>query len=397
VPETAPQTHEVSIAAGTRLAVVGLSVNTTCGVRDHATLLAAELEREAVACSMHWLTRTDRTLSGSRREVGEWARGLRRELAQERPDGVILHYSTFSYAHRGVPIFVPQVLAAVRGACAGAPLVGILHEIVYRWNFGGLRGKAWALTQRAALVDVMRTLDAAVLTAEERIGWLRSRIYLAHRPLLLAPVFSNLPAPRSAPLARTIPLVGLFGYAYQGAAIRQVLDGLQALRERGVATELRLLGAPGPDSEAAQAWRAEAGSRGLDVSFSGRLPAQELADALGACDVLLFADGAGPTSRKGTLAGSLASGRPLVAFDGPQTWPELRDARALALAPASPGGLADTLAELLGSEDEREALGGRGAEFARTRMSLERTAGAVAEALQAAAGRARGRASAARV
>jgi glycosyltransferase involved in cell wall biosynthesis len=381
------------------LAVVGLSVNATCGVRDHAGLLAGQLERDGAECSMHWLTRRELSLNGSRREVRGWAARLAGELESAQPQAVLLHYSVFSYAHKGVPLFVRPVLAAVREGAGAAPTVGILHEIVYRWTYGGWRGKVWALSQRAALIEVMRALDAAILTAEERIGWLRSRPYLPERPLLLAPVFSNLPAPRLAgPPANAVPHVGLFGYAYQGAARRQVLDGLQALARRGTASELRLLGAPGEDSDAAAAWRAEAGARGLALSFSGRLPAQDLADELASCEVLLFADGAGPTSRKGTLAGSLASGRPLVAFDGPQTWPELRDAGAVRLARPSPEGLADALQGLLASEADREALGRRGREFADTRMSLGRTAVAVFDALQAAARRrAPGQPAAARV
>lgn len=367
-----------------RLAVVGLSVNSTCGVRDHAQLLAAELERAGHACSMHWLTREQRTLAGSRRELGAWCRGLRAELARERPEAILLHYSVFSYAHRGVPVFEPQVLSVL--AAAGIPVVGILHEIVYRWSFGGWRGKVWAATQRVALAHVIHVLDAAVVTADERVGWLRSRRWLPRRPITLAPVYSNLPAPAvPAPGPRPDPLVGLFGYGYQGAAVRLLLEALARVRAGGVPLRLRLLGAPGPDSQAGATWRQEADRRGLAdaLSFTGRLPAQELADALGGCEVLLFADDAGPTSRKGTLAGSLASGRPLVAIDGRQTWPELREAGAVRLAAADPQAIAAALAQLLADRAEREALGARGRAFAASRMGIARTVAAVEEALAA--------------
>ena len=38
-------------------AVVGVSQAATCGVRDHAMLLAEALTEEGVSCSMHWLGR----------------------------------------------------------------------------------------------------------------------------------------------------------------------------------------------------------------------------------------------------------------------------------------------------------------------------------------------------
>ena len=91
--------------------------------------------------------------------------------------------------------------------------------------------------------------------------------------------------------------------------------------------------------------------------------------------------GLGPTSRKGTLAGSLASGTPVVALDGPRTWAELVAADAVALVPPSPRALADALAAQLGDEPRREALGARGRAFAEARMSLAGTAATVTSLL----------------
>jgi glycosyltransferase involved in cell wall biosynthesis len=364
------------------LAVVGVSASVACGVRDHGRLLAEQLRSEGDTCSVHWLEREAGSLTGAHAEFRDWSRGLRRELSSARPDAVLLHYSVFSYSHRGLPVFVPEVLSALRAA--GTPVLGILHELAYRLHFGGWRGKAWGVSQRLALIDVMRTCAAAIVTAPERVEWLCSRRWLARRPVLLAPVFSNLPSPRpDAAPAPGPPRLGLFGYAYQGAAIALVLDAVAALRARGIAAELVLLGAPGPASEAGQAWRAAAAARGLatGLSFSGRLPAQELADTLARCDVLVFPDVGGPTARKGTLAGSLASGRPLVAIDGPHTWRELVAAEAVSLAVPTPAGLADALAEQLQDGERREALGARGRRFAATEMGLAHTARVVRTAL----------------
>jgi glycosyltransferase involved in cell wall biosynthesis len=194
----------------------------------------------------------------------------------------------------------------------------------------------------------------------------------------VAPVFSNLP--RASPGARPgwgeQPQIGLFGYAYQGAARPLLLDALRELHGRGIDARLTLLGAPGPSSPAGEEWTAEARARGLQhaLSFSGELPAQALSDALSSCEVLLFGDTAGPSPRKGTLAGSLASGRPLVAIDGPYTWPELVERRAIRLSAPSAPAVAAEVAALLGDHDAADALGAGAREFYESEMAVSRTA-----------------------
>ena len=393
-----------------RIAVVGMSVGPTCGARDHALLLAEGLSREEVSCSLHWLRRSEESVRGGRTETRAWAGALADELARERPDAILLHYSVFAYSFRGLPLFVAPVLAALRRS--GIPVVTVLHEFVYPWRHGGLRGKVWALTQRALLIDVMRSSSAVLLTTDFRARWLASRRWLPRRPAAVAPVFSNLPPPlvgsslapsnlppplvgpalapsnvppvlAEPPTDRAQPVLGLFGYSYQGAALSLVLDALVLLARRGVAPRLVLLGAPGRTSPVAGAWLREARARGIEhaLEFSDTLPAQALSNALAACDLLLFADAAGPSSRKGTLAASLASGRPVLAIDGPRRWLELVWAEAAAVVePAAPA-LADAIQGLLGDDAAREALGARGRAFAAERMGVTRTADSVMELL----------------
>ncbi|HEY4997386.1 MAG TPA: glycosyltransferase [Solirubrobacteraceae bacterium] len=365
-----------------RIATVGFSTTPTCGVRDHAALLAAGLERERINSSIHWLTREQHELGASRREIAAWTARLTAELARERPEAILLHYSVFSWSHRGLPVFVAGALAALRRL--GVPIVSFLHEFAYPWRAADPRGTLWALSQRALLIELMRSSAAAVATIEERVRWLGSRPWLPSRPLAFAPVFSTLPPPRpDAADGRVAARVGLFGYSYEGAAVSLVLDALRLAHDRGIPLTLMLLGAPGPDSPAGAAWRegARARSLGEELGFSGRLSAQELSDALSACELLLFADGPGPTSRKTTLAASLASGSPVLAVDGPRSWPELLAADAAEVVPPSAEALAGAMVALLGDQPRRELLGARGAEFAASRMGLARSARVVAETL----------------
>jgi glycosyltransferase involved in cell wall biosynthesis len=357
-----------------RLAVVGASVRENCGARDHATLLANALAEQGAQPSMHWLERRQRSLPGAAREVSAWTRRVAGALRERRPDAVLWHYSVFSYSHRGVPVFVHPTIAALRRS--HIPVVAMMHELAYPWRYSGMRGDVWALTQRAALIEVMGRSAGAIVTADDRVDWLASRAWLPARPLRVAPVFSNLPAPAERPRHEpSQQLLGLFGYSYEGAALSLVLDALAQLRGAGADVRLRLLGAPGRSSFAGQAWLSAARSRGLQdaLSFSEPLPAQELSDELAACDVLLFADSSGPSSRKGTLAASLASGRPVVALDGRNRWAKLIEADAICVVAANAGALAQEVAGLLQESHRREALGARGRSFAEREMSLQRS------------------------
>jgi hypothetical protein len=367
-----------------RAAVVGVSTSGTCGVRDHATLLGEALGREGISCTMHWLTRRQHSIRGARSEFRAWTLALAGELESTRPTAIILHYSVFSYSYRGFPIYVRPVLAALRRS--RAPVVTVLHEFAYPWNRGGLHGRAWSVTQNAVLREVMRASAAVVVTAPFRAEQLASRRWLPRRAHVLAPVFSNLPPPAvgSARPDAGSHVLGLFGYAYEGAARSLVLDALRLLDERSLPVRIELLGAPGSGTPAAQAWLAGARTRGIEdsLSFSGVLSAQDLSDALAACDVLLHPEPSGPTSRKGTLAASLASGRAVVAIDGPRRWGELIESEAALVVEPSASALADAIAGLLEDERRRRELGERGGQFARGAMGVERSAQVVGELIE---------------
>jgi glycosyltransferase involved in cell wall biosynthesis len=360
-----------------RLAVVGMSHRQVCGVRDHATLLTRELEAaHDVSCSLQWLTRAEGSLIDSRAEVRAWADGLTTAIASQAPDAILFHYSVFAYSYKGIPLFVSPTLSALRGM--KLPIVAFLHELAYPWRVPGPRARAWAVSQRLALVPLLRACSGAIVTEDERARWLESSRWLPRRRLVVAPVFSNLPPADAGqrPRHREAPVIGVFGYSAQGAAVSLIIHTVAELRARGADAQLRMLGAPGQPSAAGERWAAAARERGLGdvISFSGALPAQELSNALAACDLLLFSEAVGPTSRKTTLAAALASGTPVVAIEGGSTWPALAREGALRLAQPSAEALAEAVLELLDDEHGAEELGARGRAFAAKEMSVRRTA-----------------------
>jgi glycosyltransferase involved in cell wall biosynthesis len=363
------------------IAIVGMSISPTCGVRDHAVLLAEELDRKGISSSFHWLARSEASsMRAAGSEVQAWTRGLLAELQASPVDAVLLHYSVFAYSYRGLPLFVHPILSALhRGR---RPVVTVLHEFAFPWRYRGWRGDLWAISQRTLLIDVMRASRATMVTEDFRAQWLASRAWLPKRPVVTAPVFSNLPPPVNGSRPdRARRVIGMFGYSYEAAGVSLVLDAISALRMRGIDLELLLLGAPGRSSAAGERWLRAAGARGVTgaLSFSGALPVQTLSDELASCDLVLFADPAGPSSRKTTLAASLASGRPVVAIDGHRRWSELVRSDAARVVAPTPDALADAIGELLTDERRREALGARGREFA----AREMTAASSAEAVKA--------------
>lgn len=368
-----------AVTAGARLAVIGVSEQGPCGMRDHGRLLAEELTREGMPCSRHWLEREQPALRDALAEARAWTAELPDAVRAERAQAIVLHYSCFATAHRGIPLLARPLASALRRT--GVPVVAVMHELTYPFGREGVRGTLWALTQRVALLEMLRAVDAVLVTTEERRRWLRSRRWLPQRPVAFAPVFSNLPQPRvssAVPSPAASPAVlGVFGYSNDGSA-EVVLRALARL-SGPAAPVLRLIGSPGPNSGAGVAWRANAAELGVAerVSFTGVLDPQALSDALAAADLLLFADPPGPTSRKGTLAGSLASGTAVLALDGRSTWAELRGAHALTIVPRRDSALAEEVTRMLGDDAARAKLGARGRRFAETAMGVPRTAGAL--------------------
>jgi glycosyltransferase involved in cell wall biosynthesis len=366
--------------------VIGVSEGPVCGVRDHGNRLSEGLQRRDLTVVASWWERTSgRQLREELREARRWSSKLKQSVRDLDPLAVLVHYSVFAYSHRGIPLFAIPVFRSLRGGNPDVPILTLLHEYAYPWRRGGWRGITWALTQRLMLWFVVTRSSALIVTTQQRSDWISSRRWLPRRRVFVAPVFSNLPPGRASRMSTpTGAQIGLFGYGHDAVALKTVLDGLSELRRTTPDARLLLLGAPGADSPSGRHVCALAKQGGLEnaLNFTGVLPAQALSDALSDCDVLLFADTEGPSSRKTTLAGSLASGRPVVALDGPNTWNDLvRDRAILLVEPVSPA-LAKTVSVLLADPSAGNALGIRGRDFADRNMSLDKTSTIVLAALR---------------
>lgn len=370
-----------------RIAVVGVSDTAVCGVRDHASVLGGALVRQGHEVHDLWIDRSPQTPPPAPVwRLGGW---LGAGLDRVRPDVVVWHYSVFAHSYRGLPTVAVLVADALRRTAA--PVVAVLHEYAFPWNRNGLRGKAWAASQRAALPLVVGAANALVITVDDRATWLASRRWIPRRPVTVLPVFSNFPVcsdlpviydrPGEALTGRAAPAVKIgvlsYGTADRPDLVTAAVGRLRQARP-SIAFELVLLGGPGPDAPQSARWLAPA-SFGPAAAplFTGVIAPEELAVAIGGCQILVFVDGAGPSSRKTTLAAGLASGRPVVALDGPESWSALVQAGGVELVQPHPGRIAEALVGLVDDGARRARLGAKGHRFYKEHQDVELIAGSV--------------------
>lgn len=350
-----------------RLLVLGASTTDVCGVRDSAARLEPKLAQLGFEIDTVW------------REPGAEIDSPALLAAAERADVVLWHYSVFGWSRHGVPVDVPRL---ARELAKRAPLVPYVHEPWFPFGRNGARGFVWATTQRAALRPLVSHSSALVVTAEDRVRWFASRSWLPARHTVFVPVHANVEPTGAPPQHANGSLrLGVFGYRRDGRpSERIVTDAIAKLRTQGLEPELRLIGAPGAAGPEADRWRSAAQGAGIEIAFSGVLPAAQLSRELADLDLLLFTDDCGPTPRRGTLAAALAHARPVVAFAGDQTWPPFREA-GVTLVARTPEALANAVRELAGDPARRAQLGAQARAFYDLRLSSDVTAATISGVL----------------
>jgi hypothetical protein len=310
---------------------------------------------------------------------------LERSCRSEQAEAVLLHYSVFSFSYRGIPIGVPAL--AIRLRRLGIPIVLFAHEFAYPWGRRGWRGAVHAATQRAALLPLVELATAVIVTTPERARWLRTRWWLPRRPVDFAPVFSNIrPHPSSNPASPKAGRVGLFSFGAEGLAIELVVGAVADVSRDLPDTHLTLIGAPGSESDVGHAWQRAAEAVGCPIEFTGIADEAEVSRQLSTCQLVVFGDPAGASSRKTSLAAPLAHGRAVVALTGPHNWDALIEARAVSLVAPTRSVLASELARLLRDDAERGAAERRAQAFAASHLSPDQAAHTVAQVLMTAQG-----------
>lgn len=365
-PTTTP-----NISPSIRILVAGISTTANCGVRDHARILSETLERNGAQVTTSWLEQFTGPFG-----VAKLARELWRQRKLKQHETLIVHYSVFAYARRGIPIGVPFLALTLR--CLGTPVVLFAHEFAYPWGRRGWRGAIQATTQRAALLPLIGTCDAIVVTTEDRLRWLETRWWLPRRAVVCAPVFSNIRPNPSLALPQEVPgRIGVFSFGAEGLDAKLVTAAVAEVARERPNAHLVLIGAPGPQSAPGQRWRQAAADAKCPLTFTGMASEAETSERLSTCQLIIFPDPAGPSSRKTSLAAALTHARAVIALNGPQSWSELVAAGAIVIVEPRLQPLAAALADLLADDVTRSAIARRALAFANAFLAAENTAATV--------------------
>jgi glycosyltransferase involved in cell wall biosynthesis len=344
---------------------IGASNSQICGVRDYSAVIGSALAEEGAETRTLWLELSPAGSTGKALfSTREWLAGVRHETALFRPDWVFWHYSPVTYGWHGLPFLQPLVIRQLSGR--RTRVLGVMHEYAHDFGTRGWRGDMLAATQRAALRMVVAACDRLLVTTERRKDWFETRRWLPHRPTLFAPVPSSFPEVDLSPSRNGEFRIGVLGFGGESVDPHATLRAVAELRREGVPAHLVLIGSPGGFGNR---WLQAAETRRISeaVEVTGVLEPRAVATAAASSDLLVFPNLGGATPRKTTLAASLASGRPVIALDGPETWEALRTERVLSLVDGAR--LEDRIREFARSADLRDELGRRGRDFYQRRMA----------------------------
>lgn len=355
-----------------RVLTLGTSATELCGVRTNAALLTAAMALEGAAVeTCWWEQQAGMGLVDLRRGFRSFATAAVGTAASFIPDYVLLHYSVFTWAFHGVPVLVPGIAATLRRI--GKPAGVLLHEYALPLTGRSPKNDVVAVTQRLALVRLLRACACAIVTTEQRLASLTTRVWLPRVPLDFLPTPSNVDRVVDGIRATgdSGVRVGVLGFATYAYPSDVVTAAIARLRSDGQDVRLVLVGAPGASGERSRAWTDAAAHHACadSLSFTGILAEEGLSRSLSALDVLIFADPGGPASRKTTLAAGLAHALPVVAFAGPERWELLVRSGAVALSALDAGALAAALTPLVTDATLRKTQGDRARAFYDTHMA----------------------------
>jgi hypothetical protein len=236
------------------------------GVRDFADRLHDAWAARGIASGL---------VEGRRAQPGETALAARLDALASAFDGrlsVVLHFSGYGYANRGLCQWLVDELQALKSRRGGrVRLVVVFHEL-FAGDAMPWRSAFWlAPWQSRAARRLARLADALWTNTQRHADWLEAAVDAA-TPLQVRPVFSNVgEAAAPARWQARAPQAVVFGTA---ATRRRALAALPAhagtLARLGV-RELVEVGDGGSQ---------RAGTIGVPLRYAGRLSAHELGGVL---------------------------------------------------------------------------------------------------------------------
>ena len=278
------------------------------------------------------------------------------------PRRILLQWVPSGYGFRSINL--PFCLWLWRRAREGDQIEIMAHEAFLSFA-GSWKQRAAAIVQRLMTSVLSRAASRVWVSIPAYAEYWRQYHFNDDAPIEWLPVFSNIPveadAARVATLRRRyVPveslLVGHFvttNDRYAAEAVPEWMIGI--LRECPSAHCLLLGRGSRALRETIAGLHPELHQR---LHATGGLPAEELAEAIKACDLMLQPYADGVSTRRGTVLAPLAHGRAVLTTEGVHTEELWRRMRSVAMVPLHDSELAvATARELLENAEARRRLG----------------------------------------
>jgi len=356
------------------IALLGRADTPTDGVEEYCRHLGEALRKQGIGLAIERVLWAER---GWRRAL----RSLRRRSKSWRGMWVLVQYTALAWSARGFPLRFSRVMRILKRK--GARIGVVYHDVE---PFTGPRFID-QLRHRAQLHTMRHAMDAcevAVFTVPmEKLTWMQP--HYTHSVFI--PVGANLSVAGDAASRKGIASDGklsiaVFSVTGRDFLQREVGEITQAVRFASSRIEnlrLTVFGRHAKDAE--DALRKQLDGVPVEIQVSGLLSNEDVVRSLTCCDVLLFVRGPISTRRSSAIAG-IACGLPVIASEGPETSPLIKDAGVAFYSPQKKGDLGEVLLRVLEDEHYRASLAQRSWIAQQRYFSWSRIAARYAEFLE---------------
>lgn len=329
------------------VAILGQRDVPTDGVEEYCHYLEAALAKHAIQLSQ---IRVPWAEIGWPKAIGQ----LEQRTRELKTEWAIIQYTALAWSRRGFPLQLPGVLGAIKKT--GARCAVVFHDPT---PYSGRRAadRIRRHVQLYTMRRIARQADLAVLTIPpERVTWLPSDV----RNARFIPVGANLPQPETSwqlhkdiPSIPRIAVFSITGGVAGEIEVARIAEALRFVSEQVGPVRLSVFGR-NSDTGAAALNHVFAGTP-VQVEIQGLLPPEEIVQALGRSDALLFVRGPIST-RRGTALAGVACGLPVVASEGLETAGPINEAGVVLVPENSGRKFGQALVRILQDESYRRSL-----------------------------------------
>jgi len=329
-------------------ALLGRKDEPTDAVEEYCRYLGAALQAHDIQLQIR---RVPWEIHGWREALS----GLRLQSTNWRDTWILVQYTALAWSARGFPF---KFLRALRILKSAGARMGVVFHDAEPYSSPRLIDRLRYRAQSSVMRRALDLADRAVFTVPPgKLSWLAG----VPNKAVFIPVGPNLPFPEAleAQPHTDLPTIGVFSITggQQGTYETQwIVAGVKYASQRIGSIRLSVFGRHAELREAAL----REGLQGLPVQLSieGVVSADQAADRLAACSLLLFVRNGISTRRSSAIAG-IAAGLPIVAYATRETSPPVTDAGVLLVNPEHPTELGDALVRVLTDDALRKELSAR--------------------------------------